>query len=109
MRIEIDGVLFDNDGVIVDSHAETERGWRQLAVEFDLDADQLVAELAGVRAADTLGRHLDGERLTAAVARLDFDSVVARGGDLGARVGHGQGPRGESSLASMPVSRRAIR
>lgn len=71
MRFEVEAILFDNDGVVVDSHAQTEQAWRQLADEFDLDADRLVAELAGVRAIDTLGRHLDGDRLTAAVDRLE--------------------------------------
>ncbi len=71
MELRVDAVLFDNDGVLVDSHAQTERAWGRLAVEFELDIDTLLAELAGVRAVDTLGRHLDGPRLDAAVARLE--------------------------------------
>jgi mannitol-1-/sugar-/sorbitol-6-phosphatase len=69
--IPADAVLFDNDGVLVDSHAQTEQAWCRLAEEFDLDAPTLLAELAGVRAVDTLGRHLDGRRLAEAVARLE--------------------------------------
>lgn len=71
MQISVDAILFDNDGVLVDSHAQTEQAWRQLADEFDLDAAGLLAELAGVRAVDTLGRHLSGPPLAAAVARLE--------------------------------------
>jgi sugar-phosphatase len=69
--LAVDAVLFDNDGVLVDSHAQTERAWRQLAAEFGLHAPTVLAELAGVRAVDTLGRHLEGGRLAAAVDRLE--------------------------------------
>ncbi len=71
IEIATEAVLFDNDGVLVDSHAETERAWRRLADEFRLDVEPLLVELVGVRAADTLGRHLDGDTLTAAVHRLE--------------------------------------
>lgn len=71
MLIDAEAILFDNDGVLVDSHAQTEQAWRILATEFDLDIDTLLVELVGVRAADTLGRHLSGDRLDAAVERLE--------------------------------------
>lgn len=71
IEITADAVLFDNDGVLVDSHAETERAWRHLAGEFDLPTDQLLVELVGVRAVDTLSRYLSGRQLDDAVARLE--------------------------------------
>ncbi|MEL6982755.1 MAG: HAD-IA family hydrolase [Actinomycetota bacterium] len=71
MLIDAEGILFDNDGVLVDSHAQTEQAWRTLADEFDLDIDTLLVELVGCRAADTLGRYLSGDRLSAAVDRLE--------------------------------------
>ena len=71
MGLTCDAILFDNDGVLVDSHAQTEQAWRQLSAEFDLDVDTLLVELVGCRAADTLGRHLGGRELDAAVARLE--------------------------------------
>lgn len=71
MKIEAEAILFDNDGVLVDSHREVVQAWRQVASEFELDADRLLVELIGVRAVDTLGRHLDGDRLEAAVQRLE--------------------------------------
>ena len=71
MLIEAEAVLFDNDGVLVDSHHETEEAWRQLAREFDLDITPLLVELVGVRAVDTLGRHLPPDQLGPAVDRLE--------------------------------------
>lgn len=71
MLFDAEAILFDNDGVLVDSHAQTEQAWRTLATEFDLDIDSLLVELVGCRAADTLGRHLSGDRLDAAVDRLE--------------------------------------
>ena len=69
--IEADAVLFDSDGVLVDSHEATLDAWRQLAAEFELDFAALCAELAGVRAEDTLARHVPVARLAEAVARLE--------------------------------------
>lgn len=71
MRIEVDAILFDNDGVLVDSHDQVDQAWRQLAGEFDLEADGLLAEVVGARAIDTLRRHLAPDQLDAGVARLE--------------------------------------
>jgi len=71
VQLEAEAILFDNDGVLVDSHAQTEQAWRTLAAEFDLEIEPLLIELVGRRAADTLGRHLSGPDLEAAVARLE--------------------------------------
>ncbi len=86
VRIDVDGVLFDNDGVLVDSEAYVDRAWRQLATEFDLDIEMLTAERAGVRAIDTLSRHLAGDALAAAVGRLE-DIEVALAADVEALPG----------------------
>ncbi|MGI9598061.1 MAG: HAD family hydrolase, partial [Acidimicrobiales bacterium] len=65
MEFRADAILFDNDGVLVDSHREVERAWRQLASEFGLDSERLLPELIGVRAIDTLSRYLPPERCEA--------------------------------------------
>jgi mannitol-1-/sugar-/sorbitol-6-phosphatase len=64
-------VLFDSDGVLVDSHAQSDVAWRALAVEFDLDYDVLAVEFVGVPARETLARHLSGHPFERAVARLE--------------------------------------
>lgn len=71
MRIETRAVLFDSDGVLIDSHHHVVKAWKQLANEFGLDFDALIRELVGVPAAATLGRHLPPEVATRAVARLE--------------------------------------
>ena len=71
MEITVDAVLFDNDGVLVDSHREVEQAWRQIADEFDLDTDRLLVELVGRRAVDTLSDHLGPEQCRRATARLE--------------------------------------
>ena len=66
-----DGVLFDNDGVLVDSHAHGEIAWRTLCERFGLPFDEIATTFVGRRPEDTLGEHLDGERLTTAIDELE--------------------------------------
>lgn len=68
--LEADAVLFDNDGVLVDSHDQVVLAWGRLAVELGLDIDVLLADLAGVRAVDTLGRHLPPDETARPAVRL---------------------------------------
>lgn len=78
MQLPFDAILFDNDGVLVDSHVLVDVAWRQLSSEFGLDYGVLEKQLIGVPAADTLGKHLTGERLDQAIARLeDLEVEVA--------------------------------
>lgn len=71
MRVECDAILFDNDGVLVDSHDQVDQAWRQLAAEFGLDFEALWTELVGARSRDTLSRYLAPGVLDAAVHRLE--------------------------------------
>lgn len=75
MQIEADAVLFDNDGVLVDSHREVVEAWTQVGTEFGLDIERLLVELVGVRAIDTLSRHLPPDRCQQAVDRLEILEV----------------------------------
>ena len=47
-------LLFDLDGVLVDSHTVVERTWRRWAARHGLDADELLAVAHGRRTRDTL-------------------------------------------------------
>lgn len=71
MTLTAAAVLFDNDGVLVDSHREVDLAWRQLADEYGLETEQLLVELVGVRAVDTLARYLPPEDSASAVDRLE--------------------------------------
>jgi sugar-phosphatase len=48
------GLLFDNDGVLVDSEASVVSGWSRWAVDHDLDPAEVMAAVPGRRAADTV-------------------------------------------------------
>lgn len=70
-ELRVDAILFDSDGVLVDSHRQVDAAWESVAVDFGLDWDEVRSQLAGVPARDTLARHLDGRALDDAVARLE--------------------------------------
>lgn len=82
MLIEIGAVLFDNDGVLADSHAQVEQAWHDIAATFGLDAATLIDEGCGVRSIDTLRRFVPAERLDEAVAlheKLELESAGETG------------------------------
>ena len=77
-----DAVLFDLDGVLVDSTACVERHWRRWAAEHDLDADEIMRVAHGRPTVETIrlvAPHLAAEgeaaRLDAGEA-FDTDGVV---------------------------------
>jgi mannitol-1-/sugar-/sorbitol-6-phosphatase len=60
--VPVPAVLFDLDGVLVDSVRVVERAWRRWAHEQQLDADELLATVHGRRAQDVVrmfAPHLD--------------------------------------------------
>lgn len=72
MRLLVEAVVFDNDGVLVDSHLDSHDAWRQLGREFGVTMDgEAFRKLAGRRAQDGLARFVAPERLADAVARLE--------------------------------------
>ncbi len=75
-------MLFDSDGVLVDSHQQVVESWTRLAAEYGLDIDRLLMELVGVRAVDTLGRYLTGDRLVSACDRLEDLEVETASGTV---------------------------
>jgi sugar-phosphatase len=101
VQLQADAVLFDSDGVLVDTRELVESAWRQLASEFGLPIGNLLKELVGVRAYDTLAKYLDGDRIEAAVQRLeDLEVELTPGTTLKAGAGR--------LLESMPDGRWGI-
>jgi sugar-phosphatase len=64
-------VLFDNDGVLVDSVASGERGWSTWAREYGLDPAQVLAGVHGRRSVDTVAMHLPAAQRVEALRRID--------------------------------------
>lgn len=101
VQLTVAGVLFDSDGVLVDSHRQVEVAWRSLCTEFGVDYASLAHELVGVPARQTLERHLAGDALERAVARLeDLEVETADPTD--------PVPGAPALLAALPVGRWAI-
>ena len=83
---EIEAVLLDMDGTLVDSDAAVERAWRTWAGEFGVDPAETIAGAHGSPADNTVRRmlpHLDADGVRAAAFRelelqyTDLDDVVA--------------------------------
>jgi len=70
-----DAILFDLDGVLVDSTICVERHWQEWANKHQLDGDEIISKAHGVRSIEIIRRfapHLD------AGAETDLYSVNAR-------------------------------
>jgi mannitol-1-/sugar-/sorbitol-6-phosphatase len=74
----IDAVLFDMDGVLVDSRAVVERTWRRWAERHDLDAERLFRTVHGRRTSEALADIAPGMDIATETAWLDaaeFDDL----------------------------------
>lgn len=75
-----EGVLFDLDGVLVDSTPSVERSWLRWAARHGLDAEKILAVAHGVRAAETIrafAPHLDAEAETRVLERAEIEDVTS--------------------------------
>ena len=70
MIIEVKALLFDNDGVLVDSHANVEKCWAQWADEFGIKGLK-IADFHGTRAQDTVLSLVGQERFEEANNRIN--------------------------------------
>lgn len=57
--VEVQGLLFDNDGVLIDSTAAVEASWRAFASWYDLPADDLLTRVHGRRSRDVIAHYTD--------------------------------------------------
>jgi sugar-phosphatase len=71
LQLECKGLLFDLDGVLVDSRDVVERTWRRWAARQQIDPEPLLRVAHGRRASDTLKEVYPGVAITEAVAWLD--------------------------------------
>jgi sugar-phosphatase len=69
-RFEVQAILFDIDGTLVDSTGVVERTWRTFAAERGLDADQILQVCHGRRSEDTIADLLPPPERDAAVEEL---------------------------------------
>jgi sugar-phosphatase len=94
-------ILFDMDGVLVDSTAAVARVWRGWAIENGLDPERVIAHAHGRRSIETvlaLAPHLDAERENIRIEQMeidDKDGVIALPGAV-------------ELLRSLPMERFAI-
>jgi sugar-phosphatase len=70
-EIECTGILFDCDGVLVDSDASTTSAWTRWAHDFGIDPDHVIAIMPGRRSADTIAELLPADQRVAAEERID--------------------------------------
>ncbi|MFE7073829.1 HAD-IA family hydrolase [Streptomyces sp. NPDC057620] len=78
LRIPCEGLLFDNDGVLVDSDLGVDQAWSRWARARGLSAEQVTAMVHGRRSADTVALLVadPGER-PAALAEIDRLEIEA--------------------------------
>lgn len=94
-------VLFDLDGVLVDSAACVEKSWRDWSLEHGLDPDRVLAVAHGRRTTETIASvapHLDVAKEVAALAAIE--SVTTEGVF--------EVPGARELLASLPPSAWAV-
>lgn len=64
-------VLFDNDGVLVDSKAAGEAAWHRWAVRHRLDPTAVLANVHGRRSRETVARFLPADEVVPATDEID--------------------------------------
>ncbi|GAB3066070.1 HAD family hydrolase [Intrasporangium mesophilum] len=71
MRFDVEAILFDIDGTLVDSTGAVERTWRAWAAGRGLDADEILRICHGRRSEDTIALLLPPAEQAAAVSELE--------------------------------------
>lgn len=94
-------ILFDCDGVLVDSDSSVDRSWTRWALEYGLDPDRVIETVHGRRTTDTVALLIPPNDQAAALSAIDSYELEDAGTATeiaGAR----------ELVASMPSSRWAV-
>ena len=78
--LAVRGILFDNDGVLIDSTAAVEAAWRAFAGWYGLPAAELLSRVHGRRSQDVIEAYADRLPVPAedALRRLLADTAWRR-------------------------------
>lgn len=68
---EAAALLFDNDGVLVDSTAAGEAAWREWSLAHDLDPATVLHGIHGRRSRETVARFVPADQVETATAEID--------------------------------------
>ncbi len=74
---EAAALLFDNDGVLVDSNAAGEAAWREWALAYGLEPAEVLAGIHGRRSVETVALFVAADRVAAATAHIDALELFA--------------------------------
>jgi sugar-phosphatase len=69
-------ILFDCDGVLVDSRLAAEQAWTTWAQTLDVDPHEVLAGLHGRRSVDTVKRHVPARQREAALALIEATELA---------------------------------
>jgi len=101
IRLTGGAVLFDCDGVLVDSDASVTRAWSHWAQHYRLAVDDVVGSVHGRRSADTVAAFLPADTRDTALALIDAYEIE----DAAAVSGL---PGAHDLLSAIPPSRWAV-
>ncbi len=109
------GVIFDLDGVLIDSHVVVERHWRRWAAQHGLDGDAVMAFVHGrpmIQSMRHLTPHLDAEtegRALAAAEAADTDGLVRIDGAVALTQALPHGRWGIATSGDRPTATTRVR
>jgi sugar-phosphatase len=99
--IPVDGVVFDCDGVLVDSLASVDRAWRRWSIDYGLDPESVLAVIHGQPTRDSVPTLVPAAEVEEALRRVDDYELEDAAGVTAL-------PGAAALLASLPPGRWAI-